>query len=430
MKKDAPQLLVSDRKGKIQKVPHFEASGMKAGRFFRLNPGELIKLPPGSEIFMLPDRAPVGYDPESKKFSVFTKNASFPVAAFLSPAFTITYNASYKEMNRPSALPLFAYAPLLFYKGGFHVTAMRVDKSPRHDIRYMDMDTVCSNIRIFKKLLPGNRLVGHLKNCALVYTCPNARNFFLKRYEAPLPVSSICNADCFGCISYQAGKRCPATQPRIKFIPTPEEIADIALLHMSNAADPIVSFGQGCEGEPLLMADIIGKAIRLIRKKTRKGIININTNASLPHAIAGLYDCGLDSMRVSLNSARGVYYTRYYRPKGYKFKDIMKSIKIAKDKKGFVSLNYLTMPGFTDTKEEYDAFQKLLSHYHVDMIQWRNLNFDPLAYFRDLKVTAHPESMIGIREVIKSLKKEFPRLMMGYFNPTKKVLAARLTNLW
>ena len=389
---------------------------MKGGHFFRLNPDDFIKLPPGSEIFMLLGRSAVGYDIAKKRF---TKLDGFAVAAFVSPGFTATYNSPYEEKPRQKLLPLFAYAAAAFYKGDFYATAMHIDRERRQDLRCMNMEAVRKNFRLFKKTFPHNRLLVHLRDCALVYGCPAAKNFFLKRYEAPLPTSPLCNARCAGCISYQPKKRCPITQPRIKFIPTAEEVSEIALFHIHNVKDPVVSFGQGCEGEPLLVPDVLEKSIRIIRAATGKGIINLNTNASRPYVIDKLFDAGLDSMRVSLNSARAIYYDRYYRPKGYTFKDVMKSIRTAKDRNGFVSVNYLTMPGFTDLKDEHLALKSLIKTYDIDMIQWRNLNFDPLAYFSALRISPDRTSMLGIREVIRQTMTELPRLMMGYFNPSK-----------
>jgi len=399
---------------------------MKGGRFFRFNSDDLIKLPPASEIFMLPDRTPVGYDPQHNDFAKLDANPlngkkekCFAVAAFISPGFTTTYNSPYREIGSPGLLPLFAYAAVAFYKGDFYAAAARVDKERRQDFRCIDINAIRKNAKLFKKVFPNNRLLDHLRSCALVYGCPAAKNFFLHRYEAPLPTSPLCNASCAGCISYQPKKRCPITQPRIKFIPTPEEVSEIALFHIHNVKDPVVSFGQGCEGEPLLVWGLLEKSIKLIRNTTQKGIINLNTNASKPDIVARLFDSGLDSIRVSLNSAREIYYTRYYKPKGYSFRDVIKSINAAKDKGGFVSINYLTMPGFTDLKDEYLAFKGLISAHRIDMIQWRNLNFDPLAYFKDLELSPDITSMLGIREVISLIKREFPAIMMGYFNPSK-----------
>jgi len=315
MKKLRPELLISDKKGKIYSVPGLEPAGMKAGNFFRLRRQDLIKLPSGSRLFMLPQRLPVGFDSTSNRFlsldcnPLFRKKQScFAVAAFVCPGYTVTYNSAYAQINKPKTLPLFAYAVAAFYKGEFYAAALRVDRELRQDSRFVDMAMVKKNRLKIRKIFPGNRLLAHLENCALVNYCPAAINFFLSRYEAPLPISPGCNADCLGCISYQPQKRCPVTQPRITFVPSPQEISDLALFHIKNVKDPVVSFGQGCEGEPLLEACVIEKAVKLIRKKTSKGIININTNASLPKAVARLFAVGMDSMRVSLNSVRVKYY--------------------------------------------------------------------------------------------------------------------------
>jgi len=419
-----PKLIFSDTNGRIGVHPTLEPLGMKGGGLFRLSPKELIALPEGSTLFRLPGRSPVGYD-SARRMMAEVKGPGQPthgancsaVAAFLSPGYTITHCSAYAVSGDPKPLPLFSYGVAAFYKGRFHTAALRIDRSNRHDPRSIDMKLVRSGIKKVKRLITGNRLVSHLERCATEYGCPGAQNFFLGRQEGPLPSSPICNARCLGCISYQSEERCPESQPRIKFVPNPEEIAQIALFHLSRVPNSVVSFGQGCEGEPLMASGTIEKAIRLIRAKTSRGLININTNASAPDALMRLFDAGLGSIRVSMNSAREEYYNRYYRPKGYAFTDVMGSIKAAKFRKIFVSINYLTMPGFTDSKDEFYAFQRFLRSYRPDMVQWRNLNFDPKLYFSEMRISAEPKEMIGIDKVIRLLRKAFPRLMMGYYNP-------------
>jgi pyruvate-formate lyase-activating enzyme len=409
-------LLFSDKKGKIYTHPRFEALGMEAGTFFRLSKEDLVRLPFTGRLFMLPHRMPVAFDPENQKTLVLEDR--FAVAAFLPPGYTVTHNSAYIEAPGAAPLPLFSYAAVIAYKNNMYAAAVKIDSDRRHDSALVDIEDVKKNIRKFKKVFAHNRLIAHLERCSLVYGCPNAQNFFLSRYEAPLPTSPSCNASCSGCISYQAQKDICETQPRIKFVPTPKEISEIAIFHIGRVKDAIVSFGQGCEGEGLLQAKIIEGSIRLIRKKTSKGTVNINTNGSRPDAIARLFDAGLDSVRISLNSARETYYTRYYKPRGYSFKDVLRSIKVSKEARGFVSLNYLTMPGFTDSSKEFSAVKKLIRKYKVDMIQWRNLNYDPVRYFEVLKVpVAGRTDLVGIRQVIDSIRKEFPHLKMGYFNP-------------
>lgn len=412
MKNNLSRLLLADSKGRTFEHPYLEAAGMKAGIFSRLGKDDLIKLPRGSQLFKLPGRRPVGYDPKTGRF--VTVDDAFAIAAFAAPGHTLTYNTAYVEGGKAKPLPLFSYGAAAGYNGNTYATAIQVDKDKRHDTTLIDPVMVRKNIRRFKKLFNKNRLVAHLARCATVYGCPNAQNFFLSRYEAPLPVSPHCNAACAGCISYQKGE-ISCSQPRIKFIPSAKEVAEIALFHIANVKDPIVSFGQGCEGEPLLQARLVEDSIKLIRRQTKKGTINLNTNGSKTIAIARIFDAGLDTIRISLNSAREIYYARYYHPRGYSFKDVLKSINIVKEKGGFISLNYLTMPGFTDSRPEMDALTKVITKSGIDMIQWRNLNYDPILYFKLLNID--PAEMVGITQEIDYLKRRFPRLIMGYFNP-------------
>ncbi len=434
MTKERPRLFIADKNGRVYDTP-FEAAGMKGGEYFRLDPTGLVKLPEDSELFMLPGRSPVGYDPRSEKYvrldhdPLFKKNEPcYAVAAFLAPGYTATHSASYKEKGRPALLPLFSYAAVAFYKGGFYAAGISVDRERRQQLGGMDPDLIKKNVRSFRKIFPKNRLVRHLETCALVYGCPAAKNFFLKRYEAPLPTSPRCNSRCIGCISYQPKDSCPVTQPRIKFVPTPEEVAEVALFHMREVKDPVVSFGQGCEGEPLTVSDVLEEAIKLIRRSTAKGMINLNTNASRPDAIRRLFDQGLDSIRVSINSFRENFYTAYYKPQDYRFRDVIASIRNAKNAGGFVSVNYLVMPGFTDSREEMNALLGTLDKAKIDMIQWRNLNYDPAAYFRKLRIRVNRGDMVGIDTLIRKVDEEYPVVMNGYFNPSKgRIRRVRVT---
>ncbi len=430
-KKEIPRLVFANSKGKVFDYPGLEAAGMKGGQFFHLDPGQFVPLPDLSELFLLPDRCPVGFkgqepvalehDPYSRK-----KEECFAVGAFIPPGYTLTHNTAYREKSGASMLPLFAYAACVFYKGKFQVSAIRVDRSLRHDARFMSGTQITRNIGRFQKLFPDNRLVGHLGNCATVNGCANAKNFFLEKFEAPVPTSPTCNAQCQGCISFQPATRIASTQKRIQFVPTPEEIAELALFHIQNASDPIVSFGQGCEGEPLLAVDTIEKAIRMIRARTSKGVLNLNTNGSRPQAVARLFDAGLNTIRVSTNSLREPYYSYYYQPRGYSLKELFRSIAIAKQAGGFVSINYLSMPGFTDSEDEFEALVDALERALIDMVQWRNLNYDPLHYFRDLKIFPGGLRLIGMKKLIDRVRKKFPHLLTGYFNPRPKTVKQAL----
>jgi pyruvate-formate lyase-activating enzyme len=203
------------------------------------------------------------------------------------------------------------------------------------------------------------------------------------------------------------------------FVPTPKEIADIAVPHLKNAQSPIASFGQGCEGEPLLQSETIGRAIKLIREQTNnRGTINLNTNGYSPQKIKTLAIAGLDSVRISLNSSLRKCYDAYYRPVNYEYSDVLKSIKTAKDNGLYVSINLLVFPGYTDREQEIDGLLKLFKKYRVDMVQMRNLSIDPWWYIRT--VPRPKGNSTGIAGLIRLFKKEMPSVRIDYFNKAIK----------
>jgi wyosine [tRNA(Phe)-imidazoG37] synthetase (radical SAM superfamily) len=272
-------------------------------------------------------------------------------------------------------------------------------------------------------------LLKHLaENCCLTYNCPAARNYFMGRWECPVPSSPACNANCIGCISFQPqDETIPSTQDRLTFKPTAEEIVEFTVPHLQTAPFPIVSFGQGCEGEPLLMWETIRESIIEIRKHTQLGSININTNGSKPDAVKALCDAGLNSIRVSTNSARKNIYEAYYRPNNYYFEDIVESLKIVKGYSGWTSINYFVFPGMTDTVEEYEALRKLINDTELSMIQWRNFNIDPDWYLGRIGVY-EPGEILGVKQLMDLIHDEFPRLKFGYFNPPMERMKGNFEN--
>ncbi|HAD35176.1 MAG TPA: radical SAM protein, partial [Chitinophagaceae bacterium] len=258
------------------------------------------------------------------------------------------------------------------------------------------------------------------ENCWLTYHCPAARNYFMGRWECPIPISPACNANCIGCISFQPEEETiVSTQDRLTFKPTAQEVVEYTVPHLKTAPYPIVSFGQGCEGEPLLMWETIREAILEIRKHTNRGSININTNGSNPKAVEALMKVGLNSIRVSTNSAREDVYTKYYRPNNYTFHDIVQSLKIAGEMGGWTSINYFVFPGMTDIAAELDALRKLIEETNLKMIQWRNFNIDPDWYLGKINVQDTGERY-GVRQFMDIIHEEFPAVKYGYFNPPKE----------
>ncbi|MBR4423261.1 MAG: radical SAM protein, partial [Mailhella sp.] len=230
--------------------------------------------------------------------------------------------------------------------------------------------------------------------------------------------SRACNARCVGCISRrnEDSTICATPQDRLTFTPTADELVELMQHHMRNAASPIYSFGQGCEGEPLTEAPLLIEAVKKFRAAGGTGTVNLNSNASRPDAVAELAEAGLTSLRVSLNSARTEVYMRYYRPVSFSFDDVRRSIREAHARGVFVSLNLLYFPGITDCEEEIEALAELINSCGVQFIQLRNLNIDPEAYLELLSGIVFGPS-VGLANFRKRLLKSCPGLRFGYFNP-------------
>ena len=412
----SPYLLYSDGKGNIFEDESLFAIGRSGWDALPIQMDEWIKLPSGGSLYELPGRKGIGIDVTTGEMRLCDKG--WAVAAFIPPAHTGFYLAAYETEPEAPILPLFCYTAVGWHNEEFFVPAVRIEDDIRQDCDGYVQGSIDKGTANLLTAYPHNRLVKHLMdNCCQTYQCPAARNFAMGRWECPIPVSPACNANCIGCISLQPDEEpIVSTQDRLAFKPTAEEIVEFTVPHLETAPFPIVSYGQGCEGEPLLVWETIRESIIEIRKHTKKGSININTNGSNPKAVKALCEAGLDSIRVSLNSARKEIYTAYYRPNNYQFEDIIESLKVMTSFGGWTSINYFVFPGMTDTEAEYEALRKLIRETNLKMIQWRNFNIDPDWYLGKINVTETGEPM-GIKQMQELIREEFPDLRFGYFNP-------------
>ncbi|MBU0714288.1 MAG: radical SAM protein [Verrucomicrobia bacterium] len=418
-----PITVAADCQGRVIDLPGLAAAGRSGHTVYPLDGARLIPLPKGSDLYLLPARQAVGFAADGSM--VAAEGQYTAVAAFLPPGYTAFSLAACRGDKASPRLPLYCYCAVAWYRGKFHVPALRVDSDPKHDPSRWDRREVGRQVKSWLSRYPANRLIAHHGLvCALQYGCPNAINLFLRRWEAPVAVSGRCNATCQGCISEQTSPAVKSPHNRISFVPTVEEIVELAVRHLEQAPRAMISFGQGCEGEPLLQGKLIETAIRTIRRQTGRGTLHINTNGSLPNAVARLVDAGLDSIRISLNSARPALYAAYYRCRRYSFDDVLKSFHIARKAGVWISINYLTFPGVTDDPAECRAFSRLLEKTAPQMIQWRNLNIDPDWYMEtvDRAVPVRRRRIMGIPELMQKIRRKFPGIRFGYFNPPLKSL--------
>ena len=399
----------ADEDGNILDAAGLEGMGRTGRENVRLTPDDLIPLPESADLMLLPGHQAVGRTPDGEALPV----TGPAVAAILPAGYTRLYLPAYERAADAERLPLYGYTAVVVYHDELCCAAVYTDENDKWDPVHYNTPELKKLVKRTKKDLPNNRIVEQVAGCSLKWHCCTAQNLFYRRWEAGIPASPVCNANCFGCISLQPAECCPSPQQRITFRPTPEEIAEVGVYHLSVAPDGIVSFGQGCEGEPSLAADNIAAGIRLIREQTKKGQINMNSNSGYTEGVRKIVDAGLDSLRVSIISARDEGYDAYYRA-SYHLDDVKASIRYALDHDVYVSLNLLYFPGYNDRPEELAAWQEFFRELPVQMIQVRNLNLDPDA-FLDIMPEAQGKP-VGTKTFLRALHKEFPQLVIGSFS--------------
>ncbi len=422
------RLLFADARGVVYDHPELLAA-VRSGDDL-LSPAERpLPLPPGASLCMLPGRRPVGVDPATGRTVTLSEVrvgrrtfAPHAVGATLPPGYTRTLlpaaaRASFPSPDGAGVLPQWAYTAAGLGPGGPAVFALHTD-CRRH--WSPELHSTEELPELVAERLAGeagaNPVWRQLARCALEWRCFTAQNTFYARDEGAIPSSAACNASCVGCLSEAQEGMPPSSHERIARPPSASDMAEVAAEHLSRARGRVVvSFGQGCEGEPLLRWREIAAAIRAARARTRRGSVNVNTNGSLPEALSALCDAGLDACRISLNSASPDLYAAYYRPKGFGLAEVARSMSVAKERGLYLALNLLTFPGVTDREEEAGRLWRLVAEVGVDQVQTRSLAIDPDVYMDLARRRGGRGRALGVGALVEGLRSARPGLVVGNF---------------
>ncbi len=396
--------------GSIEVLDGHRPAGRSGRVLVPLTADDLLPLPEAATLAHLPGRRPLAIDADGGPVDV--EGEWLAVAAVLPVGYLRTLLPAGTRNPAAHRLPLFGYTAVVEHDGDLMCAALRTDSFAwwRPD-NYGRADLPAA-VEQARQALSGNRLVDHLAHCALQNRCYTAQNTFHRRYEAALPASPACNADCLGCISLQTDGEVPAPQARMRFAPTADELVELADWHLRGDDAAIVSFGQGCEGEALTRDGALVEATARIRALHPHATIHINSNGSKPLVLERLIDAGLNSVRISTISFTDDIFRPYYRPIGYGLDDVIACGRLMHERGGQVCLNLLTFPGVTDVADEVEATVAACRTMGVDQVQWRSLNVD---HDWLLGVLPALPAGVGMRAAYDALRERLPAVAHGNF---------------
>lgn len=403
------QCCIARPDGSLDVVPGLRPAARSGARLVPLRAEDVIPLPDSATVAHLPGRRALAFTRGDDPTAL--AEDAVPVAAVLPVGHLRTLLPASEPRPGAPRLPLFGYAAVAEHRGELVVAALRTDTLDWWEPKRFRRPDLPAAVAAAREALPGNRIVEQLSVCALEHNCYTAQNTFYRRYEAALPASPACNADCLGCISLQPDE-VPTPQPRMRYAPTPEELANLAEYHLRGEDAHIVSFGQGCEGEPLTRDDALAEATARIRAMHPGATIHVNTNGSRPGALQRLVDAGCNSVRISAISFTDAVFRAYYRPIGYALDDVLECGRRMRAAGGQVCLNLLTFPGVTDAPDELDRTLAACRDMGVMQVQWRSLNVD-----HDWLAHVLPDMQpgLGMRAALDRFRRELPEVQHGNF---------------
>ena len=297
-----------------------------------------IRVPAGTQLVPLADRAAVGLDRRGEPRSLGA--ARWAVAAILPPGYVRTHLPSIDEAGDSAPLDPLAYSAVAADPRGDLVVAALAVTSPAEVIAADDVGPAITR-RLGAE--PSNKLLRQLARCARDYGCAAARNAFLGRGDCALPLGAPANDGAAPGVALRRHEERAPLEPTA-FKVTPADAATVAIAHLS-ADGTSVSFGHACEGEPLDIIRDVAEVAARIRAAVPMGEIILRTSGAPSVAIGRAIDAGIDRVVVRLVSAVGPTYERVHRPIGFRWTDVRAALRDAAARRCPITVELLALPG-------------------------------------------------------------------------------------
>ncbi len=170
-----PSLVYVTPQGEIREEPRLQALAFNNSL---LEARDLIPLPDGATLSMMPDRLAVGRKRNGER-QVLAQSRGWAAAALLPIGYTRTLLPAYEKVPETEPLPFFGYSAVASMNGRLYVAAIATDEPRKWHPRAFNSRTLQKLVDEKLAAYPANRIIGQHAHCALDYSCPTASNLFL-----------------------------------------------------------------------------------------------------------------------------------------------------------------------------------------------------------------------------------------------------------
>lgn len=339
----------TDRSGRVFVSADYTAAVFDGAAVTPMTAG--LALPADATLVPLPEREAIAFDRRGRTRGLGAMR--WAVGAVLPRGALRMAFPAYSEPASADPLPPRPYAAVgADESGSLVVAAIAIDgRAPGPVSDALFTTRVNAALRAY----PSNLALRHLARCARQQGCLAARDSF-GAGERIVPVSSGRNevppdGVALGrerCRGEHAGFRASA-----------RDLAELALTYLHDGAAE-VTFGGACDGEPLLAIRVLSDAVARVRDEKPAARLVLRSNASAAAAMARACTAGVGGLRVRLVSARPETYEWFHGPVGYRWTDVLASLRAAGAAGADIAVEVLVLPGLFDRSSETDALIALL----------------------------------------------------------------------
>ena len=127
---------------------------------------ELMPLPDGVTLAMMPDRLAVGQKRNGEQ-QVLPKSRGWAAAALLPIGYTRTQLPAYEKVPGTEPLPFFGYSAVAGMHGRLYVAAIKTDDPRKWHPRAFNKRALTRLVQEKQSAFPNNRIVAQHAHCAL-----------------------------------------------------------------------------------------------------------------------------------------------------------------------------------------------------------------------------------------------------------------------